>query len=182
MRIIGGTARGRQLVYKSKNLRPTSDKVRESLFNIIRDQVDGCRFLDLCAGSGAVGLEALSRGAAEAVFIEKFPKLVIQNLQTTGYGRQSQIMKMDALKALDVLVNKKYSFGIIFLDPPYESDILELSLKKIGASDILKCEGIVVAEHRKTKEIQETYGSLTLQRQVKYGETILSFYAIENRL
>ncbi|MFC1478179.1 16S rRNA (guanine(966)-N(2))-methyltransferase RsmD [Candidatus Margulisiibacteriota bacterium] len=176
MRIIGGTARGRQLVYKSKNLRPTSDKVRESLFNIIRDRIDGCRFLDLCAGSGAVGLEALSRGAAEAVFIEKFPKLVIQNLNYLEFTAQARIMKADALKALEVLIRKQEQFEVIFLDPPYESNILELSLKKIGASDILKCEGIVVAEHRKTQKIQEEYGNLTLNRQAKYGETILSFF------
>ena len=177
MRIIAGKYKGRQLLYKSKNLRPTSDKAREALFSILGDRVSDSRFLDLYAGSGAVGLEALSRGAEQAFFVEKFPKLVHSNLHSLGLVAQAQVLRFDVQKALVMLSKKAASFDIIFLDPPYELPTYDKVLDTIGNSGLLSPQGILIAEHRSSKTLDSQYGSLQQSKHNKYGESSFSFYS-----
>ena len=176
MRIIAGTLKGRNLQFKSKNLRPTSDKVREALFNILVGKIHGANFLDLFAGSGALGIEALSRGAQQAVFVEKYPQLVLANIADLNLKAQTNVIRLDVIKALDMLSKQTKQFDVIFLDPPYDSPALELTLTKLGEIKLLAPEGLVIVEHRKQKRILSEYGKLKQFRIELYGETELGFY------
>lgn len=176
MRITAGKLKGRHLQFKSKNVRPTSEKVREALFNILGAQVSEARFLDLFSGSGAIGIEALSRGAHSVVFVEKYPSLVFANLTTLALLDCCQIIKQDALKSLDMLNNKSEQFDIVYIDPPYDSQLLELSLAKLGAQNLLTPQGKIIAEHSCRQKLQANYGSITQYKSAKYGEIELTFY------
>ena len=150
MRIIAGTARRTALVApKGLDTRPTSDMARESLFNILSALVRGARFLDLFSGSGAVGLEALSRGAKEAVFVENAGPAIaalMQNLEKTKLAPAAEVLKIPAEKAIDNLSTNGRQFDIIFLDPPYDTNLLSLTLAKLAGANILAKDGIIVAE------------------------------------
>jgi 16S rRNA (guanine(966)-N(2))-methyltransferase RsmD len=148
MRVVSGAARGVLLFSpRDAKTRPTSDFVKESLFNIIRDDVRGANFLDLFAGSGAVGIEALSRGAASATFVDvsqKCADLVRRNLEKTRLGAGATVIKGDALLVLKKLAGP---FDIIFLDPPYfEKGFVEKTVKKICDKDILEDSGYIILE------------------------------------
>lgn len=176
MRIIAGIYKNRSLQYKSKNLRPTSDKVREALFNILGDRLVKARFLDLYAGSGAIGLEAFSRGASKVVFVETFPELVLANLKGLSLLEKAKVVRLDVLKTIALLSKKKEQFDLIFLDPPYDSHDLESTMKKLGDLNLLAPEGLVIVEHRKHQSLAVEYGRLKQYRVELYGESELGFY------
>ena len=179
MRVIAGMAKGRKLkVPKTAAVRPTSDHLREALFNILGASVQGVRFLDLYAGSGAVGIEALSRGVAEVVFIEQDRRcleILRENLQTVGLGK-GEVMSGDALKALRRLASQGRSFDIIFLDPPYGTDLARQTLVLLGSTPLLRPLGVVIVEHFTKDPLPVDAGDLLKVREKAYGQTVLSFY------
>jgi 16S rRNA (guanine(966)-N(2))-methyltransferase RsmD len=154
-----------------------TDQAKEALFNILRGKIQDCSFLDLFAGSGAVGIEALSRGARNAVFVElnrKAVSVIRENLDKTGLAGRAEVYAVDVIRALNLLERKQARFDVVFLGAPYDSPDLEKALIKIGAMGFLG--GIVIAEHRKQHKLQETYGNLKAFRETRYGETVLAFY------
>jgi 16S rRNA (guanine(966)-N(2))-methyltransferase RsmD len=183
MRIIAGKYRGRKLRSPpSLGTRPTSDRLRETLFNILAPRIAGARFLDLCAGSGAVGIEALSRGAAHATFVDRSRKmyaLIKDNLQALKIDdREFEVVTSEAVKFLRRFEQKgSQPFDVIFFDPPYAADY-ETVLNCIGenAATLLGEDGLMVVEHRKKKELVAEFGPLERYRFLKQGDSCLSFY------
>jgi 16S rRNA (guanine(966)-N(2))-methyltransferase RsmD len=185
MRVIGGKAKGRRLrLLAGRKLRPTQARVRESLFDILAPRLKGCRFLDLFAGSGAVGVEALSRGAAEAVFVEEAApacRLINENLRAAGLVAQARVMRQSALAALRRLRREGVEFDLVFLDPPYRSPgQLASALRELrGARPLLRPGGRLVAQMR-TKEPSPGGGlGWRLVDERRFGETVLRFYQEE---
>lgn len=187
MRIIAGTFRSRQLKsLKGLALRPTSDRLRESLFNILAERIPGCRFLDVFAGTGAVGIEALSRGAVEVVFIENHPPaatLIQKNLDSLGIRGGTRILKLDALRGLQRLAAEHTpanpSFDIVFLDPPYAAaDEYRRVLTFLGAAPFLAPGALVIAEHRRNFELPEVFGHLQRVRVLRQGDASLSLFLV----
>lgn len=185
MRIIAGSFRSRQLKsLKGLALRPTSDRLRESLFNVLANRIPGCHFLDLFAGTGAVGIEALSRDAAQVVFIENHPpaaSLIQKNLDSLGIHKGARILKLDALRGLQRLaaehIPSSPSFDIVFLDPPYaEADEYHRVLSFLGSAQFLAPGGLVIAEHRRSFELPEALGHLARVRVLRQGDAGLSFF------
>jgi len=152
MRVIGGVARGRRLkAFKGLSIRPTSDKVREAIFNILPD-LSGKDILDLYAGTGAMGIEALSRGGEQCVFVDKNPtsiRVIKRNLEICGFLDMATILQMDVGKALRSLGKKGRRFNIIFIDPPYEAGLMGKTLTGIEENRLILQGGIVVAESSK---------------------------------
>src|SRR5258707_4099750 len=152
MRVIGGTHRGRRLgTVGGLAVRPTSDRLRETLFNILAPRIHGSRFLDICAGSGAVGIEALSRGAIEVTFIEHSRDacaVIEANLNTLGAPGCATIERRGASAALKALAQASKRFDIAFFDPPYSSEIYHDVIEQLGSGDLIAPGGIVVVEHR----------------------------------
>jgi 16S rRNA (guanine(966)-N(2))-methyltransferase RsmD len=177
MRVIGGKYRGRRLkAIEGLAVRPTSDRLRETLFNILAPQIKGSRFLDLCAGSGAVGIEALSRGASHVTFVDQSRRAcsAIQiNLDTIGITNEATIINKDAVSALKHLTGK---FDVIFFDPPYESDVYARVLRELGQSDLPARDAVVVVEHRAKHPPEQIYGGLEVFRTVKQGESSLALF------
>ncbi|MCI0489154.1 MAG: 16S rRNA (guanine(966)-N(2))-methyltransferase RsmD [Blastocatellia bacterium] len=181
MRVIGGIYRGRSLrTPKGLTVRPTSDRMRETLFNILASEIEGSRFLDLCAGSGAVGIEALSRGAARAVFVDLSRRscaVIEENLAQLGISQGTDIINRDAVAAIKRVAAESEPFDIIFFDPPYESELYLQAMKLIASSGILADEGVVIVEHRAKTAPESEYGNLRVYREVRQGESSLAFYA-----
>ncbi len=183
MRIIAGKFRGRRLqTPPSDQTRPTSDRLRETLFNILAPRSQAVRFLDLCAGTGAVGIEALSRGAAQVVFVDQSRKmcsLIETNLKSLDIASDEyQIAQTAAADYLKQHVRKcEPPFNIVFFDPPYAGDYEE-PLNFIGehSSQIFDADGILIVEHYKKKELAGRLSALTLYRELKQGDSVLSFY------
>ena len=148
MRIISGKARGTKLyTLEGENTRPTLDRVKESIFNIIQNEIEGAKILDLFAGSGAIGLEFLSRGAEKAILCDKSKdaiNIIKKNIEKTHMEEKAQIINLDFEKCLDKLKNQQ--FDIIYLDPPYATDYILKSLKKIIELDIAKEESLIIIE------------------------------------
>src|SRR5262249_49212364 len=180
MRVITGTLKGRRLhAPQGLALRPTSDRVKESLFNILRDKVSGCAWLDLFAGTGAVGIEALSRGARQVVCVENQPqayKALEHNLQHCRIREGLTLIKSEVARALKQCQEKGWSFDIIFLDPPYQSNLYETTLETLAAGTLLAPGGVIIAEHHRKIPLQDTYGPLHRTQTRSYGTTCLSFY------
>ncbi|HWZ98150.1 MAG TPA: 16S rRNA (guanine(966)-N(2))-methyltransferase RsmD [Candidatus Dormibacteraeota bacterium] len=182
MRIIAGTYRSRILKsLKGHALRPTSDWLRETLFNILGPAVVDSRFLDLYAGTGAVGIEALSRGAVNVVFVENHPaaaKLIRENLASLKIESGAHMIASDAAQALAKLAMRpREPFGFVFLDPPYAAEReYEITLNALGSSTLLSSGSIVIAEHRKSFELAESFGQLQRYRILKQGDAALSFF------
>lgn len=176
MRVITGTARGRRLKeLQGMETRPTTDKVKESLFSIIQFDIEGRRVLDLFAGTGQLGIEALSRGAAEAVFVDRRPdavRLVQENLALCGFTDRARVKSGDALAYL----KSGEKFDLIFLDPPYAADLLEQALTAITSFDICREHGIIVAESAADKVLPELPAPYRLYREYRYGKIRLSVY------
>lgn len=179
MRVIGGIHRGRRLVtVGGLAVRPTSDRLRETLFNILAPQIRGTRFLDICAGSGAVGIEALSRGASEVTFIERSRHacaVIEANLASLGIS-QATIIKQDAAASLKKLARESALFDIAFFDPPYSSEIYAKVMDQLGSGEVLTPEALVIVEHRVKTPTVPQYGSLRTFREVKQGESALAFF------
>ena len=177
MRVITGSARGRRLrELEGMETRPTTDRVKEGLFNVLQFDIEGRRVLDLFAGTGQLGIECLSRGAAEAVFAERRPdalKLIRENLKRTRLQEDARVIRSDYL---DYLSRCREQYDIIFLDPPYAEVFLENSLNRITEIDILHSGGIIVAERPLGKELPWDYPGYTRSRDYQYGKILLTFY------
>ena len=150
MRVISGSARGLRLVCPAgPAIRPTADRLKEALFNILAPLVPGCAFLDLFCGTGAIGIEALSRGAESAVFADSGAaavRAVVANLEKTRLAERAEVLRMDASAAIELLSNRNRAFDIIFMDPPYAGGGLEAALGRLEKHGILAEGGIAVAE------------------------------------
>lgn len=177
MRVITGKARGVQLKTPEGLLtRPTTDRVKEALFSIIQFEIPGARVLDLFGGTGQLGIEALSRGAKKAVFVdarEEACKLIRENLSRTRLNQDGQVVRSDYLQYLE---RCKDRFDIILLDPPYAEVFLENALKRITEIDILESNGIIVAERPVGKELPWEFEGYTRSKDYKYGKTLLTVY------
>lgn len=175
MRVIGGMHKGRKIKsLKGENTRPTADIVREALFDILGSKIVGSRFLDLFAGTGAVGIEALSRGAESAVFVEKSPEacsIIKQNLTDLNLIEKSQIIRDDAEFALEKLLREGKEFDITFMDPPYSKGKIEPILAILRDFEPLK--SIIVIQHPEGEQFN-TSGFLCYKRK-KYGRSVLTF-------
>ena len=182
MRVIGGTYRGRSLrAAAGLAIRPTSDRLRETLFNILAPWIQGSRFLDICAGSGAIGIEALSRGASKVTFIERSRRactVIAANLNALAVDRDATIVTGDAGAVLKKLEQEPALFDVVFFDPPYASEIYSQVMNKLGSSSLLSPEAIVVVEHRVKNLPSPNYGKLRMFREVKQGESALALYEI----
>ena len=181
MRITAGKFKAKHVdTVKSQDVRPTSSKIRESIFNIIQNRVSDSLMLDLFAGSGIIGLEALSRGAKDVVFVEKNPKVlrVLKN-NMTSFNLNSKVIFNDAIKALDILKGSK--FDIIFVDPPYAAGLYPEVLKKIKDNNLLADDGILILEHSSCDKFEQTAEEFNfeIQKSKQYGDTTLLF--LENK-
>lgn len=178
MRVISGKARGTKLIGpEGLETRPTSDRIKESLFNIIGQDLYEASFLDLFSGSGAIGIEALSRGAKEAVFVEmskEAVKSIEENIKKTKFSVESTVLKMTMDKALGQLGNKNKKYDVIFMDPPYNKDMINETLFLIIKNDLLKPGGYIIVE-RPANYIVKDFEELPLWKEKKYGITIMTF-------
>lgn len=183
VRVISGSARGLKLNTPGDDrVRPTTDRVKESMFNIVQDWVYDSQVLDLFAGSGALGIEALSRGASQAVFCDNSLdsiKIIKSNIEKARVVDRSQIVSGDFKRCLRDMEAKNQSFDMIFVDPPYYKELFEEVLDTIRACKILKKDGIVIVEHDAKKPIGQVEG-LEVYKEKKYGITMLTFYCLED--
>ena len=177
MRVITGKARGIQLkTPEGMQTRPTADRVKEALFSIIHFDVPGAKVLDLFGGTGQLGIEALSRGADSAVFVdsrEDACKIIRENLRRTKLEAQASVVRSDYL---DFLKRCRQEFDIILLDPPYAEVFLENALECITEIDILQTGGIIIAERPLGKELPFEFEGFTRSKDYKYGNTLLTLY------
>ena len=180
MRVITGSARGRRLgELKGQETRPTTDKVKEGIFNAIQFNVEGARVLDLFAGTGQLGIEALSRGAAHCTFVDRRSdavKLVRENLELCGLSDRAQVLAGDAMA---YLAARSGRFDLIFLDPPYAADLLERAIETIARFDILNEHGIIVAESPADKLLPEPEAPYRRGREYRYGQIKVTIYRRE---
>lgn len=180
MRVITGKARGVNLkTPEGMQTRPTTDRVKEAMFSIIHFEVPGAKVLDLFGGTGQLGIEALSRGAESAVFVdsrEDSCKLIRENLARTKFQNQGRVVRADYLEYIRRCREK---FDIIILDPPYAEVFLENGLKTIVEIDILQTDGIIVAERPVGKELPFEFVGFTRSKDYKYGKTLLALYRKE---
>lgn len=183
VRVISGSARGLKLNTPGDDrVRPTTDRVKESMFNIVQDWVYDSQVLDLFAGSGALGIEALSRGASQAVFCDNSLdsiKIIKSNIEKARVVDRSQIVSGDFKRCLRDMEAKNQSFDMIFVDPPYYKGLFEEVLDTIRSCKILKKDGIVIVEHDAKKPIGQVEG-LGVYKEKKYGITMLTFYCLED--
>jgi len=179
MRIISGTSKGRKLVTpKSQFLRPTSDRVKESIFNILREEMEGKVVLDLFAGTGNLGIEALSRGANKAIFVEKGRqalRLIQRNLNQFGLEERSEIIPKDAIRAIGILKQRGESFDLILMDPPYEKGLIQGTLMKLNSYPIYHKDSILVIEHDRREPLPHIRNGWNLIRERRIGDTVISF-------
>ena len=180
MRVITGKARGVTLkTPEGLQTRPTADRVKEALFSVIQFDVPAASVLDLFGGTGQLGIEALSRGAKSAVFVdesEKACRLIRENLKRTRLEQEGRVVRSDYLAYLSRCGEK---FDIIFLDPPYAEVFLENALKKITEIDILQSGGIIVTERPLGKELPYEFADYTRSKDYKYGNTLITLYRKE---
>ena len=177
MRVITGKARGIQLkTPEGMQTRPTADRVKEALFSIINFDIPGAKVLDLFGGTGQLGIEALSRGAASAVFVdarEESCRLIRENLKRTKLEQDAKVIRSDYL---DYLNRCREQYNIILLDPPYAEVFLENAIKRITEIDILQSDGIIVAERPLVKELPWEFEGYTRSKDYKYGKVLLTIY------
>lgn len=177
MRVITGTARGRRLKTPDNyDIRPTTDNVKEAVFNIIQFDIEGRQVLDLFAGTGQLGIECLSRGAAGAVFVDRdrdAVRIVKDNLKTCGM--KATVLQEDSISFL----NHCGKFDVIFIDPPYDSDLYESALKIINLVDILSEGGIIICEARREKVLPEMTEPYRKRKEYNYGKVKICIYTKE---
>jgi len=177
MRVITGSARGRRLKeLEGMETRPTTDRVKEGMFSALQFDIEGRRILDLFAGTGQLGIECLSRGAASAVFVDRRAdavKLIRENLKITDLTDRARIVSADSLEYLKGLREK---FDIILLDPPYEAGLLEPAIEMIAKFDILAPHGIIVAEHPAGRALPALTAPYKLHRTYRYGKIGMTIY------
>ena len=177
-RITGGDLRGRRLrSTRAAGLRPTPEKVRSAIFSILgRQRVEGARVLDLYAGVGTLGIEALSRGADWADFVESDAvrsKDLRESLRDVGVSERGHVCRLSVERALRKLEG---SYDLVFADPPYNLDPWDSLMRQLGAGELVKARGTVVAEHRHGRRLSDDYGALGLETQRRYGDTAISIY------
>ncbi|MBM7698423.1 16S rRNA (guanine(966)-N(2))-methyltransferase RsmD [Kurthia huakuii] len=183
MRVIAGERKGMPLKAVNGNTtRPTTDKVKESLFNILGPFFNGGVVLDLFAGSGGLGIEALSRGMDQAIFIEKDGKAyqnLKENIEKCRYEDVTEAYRNDATRALKLLIKREVQANLIFLDPPYAKHSYYKMIDDIIANQIVAKDGIIVCEHDNQLDLPQKMATFTKYREEKYGSTIISFYRLE---
>lgn len=183
MRVIAGKFGSRRLrALRGIALRPSSDRLRETLFDILGASAEDSLFIDAFAGTGAVGIEALSRGAREVVFIERYrpaANLIRENLRTLGIVAGAEVLAMDAIRGFEQLAARRLLADFIFLDPPYArtSDYLDV-LDFLDGSCLLAPRGSVIVEHRRKLELPARLQNLEVSRVVEQGDSVLSFYRL----
>jgi 16S rRNA (guanine(966)-N(2))-methyltransferase RsmD len=192
MRVIAGQAKGIRLTeLKGSPVRPTLDQVKETLFNILGHNLSGEYFLDWFGGSGAIGIEALSRGAEKVILVEnnrQSQNLIYANLEKcrfwNGENESSctkwKLLKMDALQAISVLEKSFLTFDVIYIDPPFANNLYNECLNVLSGSQLLKASTLVVVEHNKKHSLKKFYGKLFLGDQRLVGGTTLSFYHLKS--
>jgi 16S rRNA (guanine(966)-N(2))-methyltransferase RsmD len=182
MRVIAGSAKGRRLdAPRGRAVRPTADRVKEALFSILGSRCDlgGAAVLDLFAGSGALGIEALSRGAAAVTFVEQDPgarRALTANLARCDLAQRGRIYGQSATAALARLAGEAARFDGVLMDPPYGAGLAERLLDMLGQGPLLRPDSWVMAEHHVDDRLAETYGTLRLTTSKRYGKTVLSLY------
>lgn len=183
MKIGSGEMQGRRLhAPRGARTRPTSGRLKKSLFDVLSSRLPGTRVLDLYAGSGSLGLEALSRGAESAVFVERGRpacEAIRKNIRELGVGGRAEILSKDVWSALSKLVHREEHFDLVFADPPYRSGESDRLLRYLGEKDLLHPGGLVVLEHHHKRELRDRYGSLVRLRMLKAGESTLTLYERE---
>ncbi len=184
MRVIAGSAKGHKLeTIEGLDTRPTTDRIKETLFNIIAFDLPECAFLDLFSGSGAIGIEALSRGAERAVFVEQSPLcggVISRNLEHTRLAERARLLQSDVMAALDKLAAEGDSFDMIFMDPPYAAGLAGPALEKIVAGGLLKKGGCVIVERSAKIPLEEIRG-LYVEKEKKYKTTVMAFLRLEEQ-
>ena len=180
MRIGGGKFRGIQVVAPSgKKTRPTGGRLKKSLFDILALRLADARVLDLFAGAGALGLEALSRGASHVTFVERnraAANAIRKNLEKLRLTKQAELLQRDAESAIKFLGGGHEAFDLVLLDPPYRADNHAALLQKIGSASLAKPGGLVILEHHHKTPLADTYASLAKVREVRAGESCLTFF------
>ena len=180
MRIIAGAYKGRRLATpRGETTRPTADQVRIALLDTLMPWLPEARVLDLFAGAGGVGLEALSRGAAHATFVERDTRAadaLRTNVTTLGVERAARIVRDDVRRALSMLRREGGRFDVVFLDPPYDGDDLVATLETLAESDVLAGDAVVVAQHLTKRAPAASIGGLAAFRTRRFGETTLTFF------
>lgn len=185
MRIIAGEFRGRRLAAVKGRVRPTSDQVREAIFNILGTAVKGALVLDLFAGTGALAWEALSRGAREAVLVEEQAaalEVLRRNQENLGLTERARVMPLPVARALKKLAAQGARFDLIFLDPPYGRGLAAATLEAVANLDLLHPQGLLVVEAGRRENLPEQVGSLSLRQSRHYGDTQVAFYEWQNSL
>lgn len=187
MRVISGTCRGMRLMAPSGNsTRPTSDRVKEALFNIIssRFSFENAIVLDICAGTGSLGIEVLSRGAASCSFVENDRKvlgLLEKNISDPRIKSLSEIFAMDAIKALSLFARAGRKYDMVFFDPPYDSDLYVSVPVALSSRGILASDALFVAECSRRNSLPEAFGQLIKYDRRVYGDTALEFFTLEGK-
>jgi 16S rRNA (guanine(966)-N(2))-methyltransferase RsmD len=185
MRITGGADRGRSLrAPRGSRVRPTADKVRGAVFNILatRTDIQGQRWLDLFAGSGSLGLEALSRGATEVTFVDsswESCRCTMQNLERVGLSARGDVRRLTLPRGVRRLAREEARFAGAFVDPPYRRSLAAETLSELGESGLLERHAWVVAEHAVEESLSERYGALIRTDSRHYGSTAISLYVME---
>ena len=186
MRITGGQVRGRRLAsLKGLDIRPTPDRVREAIFNLLGQDVTGLKVLDLFAGTGSLGIEALSRGAVRALFLDNSPqsvKLMRKNLQLCGFESMGSVLKKDLIRGLpwrSPLMKRR--FELVFIDPPYRKKFIPPLLTELADREVLASPSVVVAESSKAETLPVAIGELQLVNTKTYGETKIHIYHYGDR-
>lgn len=178
MRIISGTSRGRRLAApRGQSLRPTSDRVKESIFNILGREVEGKVVLDLFAGTGNLGIEALSRGAVRVIFVERARealRTIHKNLLQCGYSDRAEIIPKEVGRAIGILETRGASFDLILMDPPYERGWIQRTFGKLNHHRIYQEGSILVIEHGRREPLPEKTGKWTILKQRTIGDTVIS--------
>ena len=183
MRVITGSIKGQRLkTVRDRALRPTAGKVKEALFDILQREIPGSFFLDLYAGIGGIGIEALSRGSAHVTFVESNRAILNalrQNVKQSGFALKAKSFGMTAVRFLHSKIHNNLRYDIIFLDPPYHGPEFKKVLPLLSRSDMIKPDGLVVIEHFHKSPMENSTGPLRKRRTYSYGDTCLTIYQME---
>jgi 16S rRNA (guanine(966)-N(2))-methyltransferase RsmD len=185
MRIISGSSKGRKLATpKSQSLRPTSDRVKESIFNILGGELEGKLVLDLFAGTGNLGIEALSRGARKTIFVEKGRqalRLIQRNIIQVGLEGRVEIIPRDVNRAIGILKLRGEIFDLILMDPPYEKGLIKRTLIKLSSHPIYHLNSVLVIEHDRREPLPDILNGWNLIRERRMGDTVISFLTFRDK-